>query len=60
MYGARDYLSYLGYGAMQLFQNEILRRHDSFLGAEIKIYRPRIVINIARSFRQTTNQIVEY
>ena len=25
MYGARDYLAYLGYGAMPLFQDEIIR-----------------------------------
>ena len=30
MYGARDYLAYLGYGAMRLFQDEILRGHGNF------------------------------
>ena len=30
MYGARDYLAYLGYGAMPLFQDEIIRGHSNF------------------------------
>ena len=30
MYGTRDYLAHLGYGAMRFFQNEILRGHGNF------------------------------
>ena len=30
MYGARDYLAYLGYGAMRLFQDDIIRGHVNF------------------------------
>ena len=30
MYGAKYYLAYVGYGAMRLFQDEILRDHVDF------------------------------
>ena len=30
LYMARDYLAYSGYGAMPLFQNEIIRGHGNF------------------------------
>ena len=30
MYGTRDYLAHLGYGAMRFFQDEILRGHGNF------------------------------
>ena len=33
MYGARDFSAYLGYGAMRLFQDEILRGHGN-LGSQ--------------------------
>ena len=48
MYGGRDYLAYLRYGAMRLFQDEILRSPGNFWSRK-KIYRSRIPINIARS-----------
>ena len=37
MYGTRDYLAHLGYGAMRFFQNEILWGHGNFWSRE-KIY----------------------
>ena len=48
MYGTRDYLAHLGYGAMRFFQDEILRGHGNFWSRK-KMYRSRIPINIARS-----------
>ena len=50
MYGARDYLAYLGYGAMRLFQDDIIRGISwQLLATKQKIYRSLIAINIARS-----------
>ena len=47
MYGARDYLAYLRYGAKRLFQDET--GPWQLLVPERKIYWSRIAINIARS-----------
>ena len=40
MYGAGDYLAHFGYGAMPLFQNEIIWGQSNFFVPE-KIYRSR-------------------
>ena len=40
MYGARAYLAYLGYGAMRLFRDEILRGHGNFWSRKQKFTGP--------------------
>ena len=40
MYGARAYLAYLGYGAMWLFQDEILWGHGNFWSQKKKLPVP--------------------
>ena len=48
MYGTRDNLAYLGYGAIRLFQDEILRGQGNFWSQKKK-YRSRIAINMSLS-----------
>ena len=36
MYGTRDYLAHLGYGAIPLFQDEIIRGHSNYFWSRIK------------------------
>ena len=55
MYGARDYLAYCGYGAMPLFQDEIIRGHSNFWSRK-KNYRSRIAINIALSLIEPVSE----
>ena len=40
MYGTGDYLAYLRYGAMQLFQDKILRGHGNFWSRNKKLTVP--------------------
>jgi hypothetical protein len=56
MYGAEDNLAYLGYGAMRLFQDEIIRGHGNFWSRK-KNYRSCIAINIARSLTDLKNYL---
>ena len=52
MYGARNYFAYLGYGAIRLFQEEIIRGHVNFGCWKKKFTGPVFTgptINIARS-----------
>ena len=54
MYGARDYLAYLGYGAMRLFQNEIIWGHGNFWSRK-KNCGSHIAINVGRSLTKQLN-----
>ena len=37
MYGGRDYLAHLGYGAIPLFEDEIIRGNNNFMSRK-KMY----------------------
>ena len=54
MYVARAYLAYLGYGAMRLFQDEILQGHGNFWSRKKNLPVPYTLATSVRSVRSLT------